>query len=149
MFESIFGIEAPQFEADSEIIELDHVVIDPDNDLFDYADIKHESVFNRYRVWTDMGDHFTFRILMYLFKYEHPQQKYDELKLYYRTLVKLWRRRDGSPFRDKDNQIVLFRFNKLDESFIQTIDYPDILTLEFVSQDVIDFSKTLVNYNES
>lgn len=146
MQNSIFGIEAPQFEVDSEIILLDHVVINKENDFFDYDDILHESVFNRYRVWTDMGDHFNFRLLMYLFKYEFPEQKYQELKQYHRSLVKLWRRRDGNPFVDKAGQPVLFRFDQLNQSFLHDVLYPDVLTLVFKSQDPVDISKTLVNY---
>ncbi|MBS4034406.1 MAG: hypothetical protein KGZ85_08085 [Ignavibacterium sp.] len=146
MQNSIFGIEAPQFEADSEIILLDHVVIERANDSFYYGDIIHESVFNRYIVWTDMGDHFNFRLLMYLFKYDNPQEKYDELKLYHRSLVKLWRRRDGQPFRNNNDEIVLFRFDQMNESFLHNVKYPDVLTLVFKSQDPIDISKTLVSY---
>lgn len=146
MQNSIFGIEAPQFEVDSEIILLDHVVINKENDFFDYDDILHESVFNRYRVWTDMGDHFTFRIIMYLFKYAEPQAKYDELFQYHRRLVKLWRRRDGNPFVDVNGDEVLFRFDRIDKSFLHTINYPDVLTLVFKSQDPVDISKTLVSY---
>lgn len=146
MQNSIFGIEAPQFEADSEIILLDHVVIGKENDFFDYDDIKHESVFDRYRVWTDMGDHFNFRLLMYLFKYDDPQAKYDELKLYHRSLVKLWRRRDGQPFVNRDGDPVLFRFDQINESFLHDVKYPDILILVFKSQDPVDISKTLVSY---
>lgn len=146
MQNSIFGIEAPQFEFDSTIVELDHVVISNENNSFDYDDIVHESVFNRYRVWTDMGDHFTFRLLMYLFKYDNPQAKYDELKAYHKSLVKLWRRRDGNPFRNAANEIVLFRFDQMNESFLHDYLYPDILSLVFISQDPIDISKTLVSY---
>lgn len=146
MQNSIFGIQAPQFESGSETILLDHVVLSKDNDSWDYDDILHESVFNRYRVWTDMGDHFTFRLLMYLFKYDNPQAKYEQLKTYHRTLVKLYRRRDANPFRNSAGDIVLFRFDKMVEGFLHDVKYPDILTLEFVSQDVIDFSKTLVSY---
>lgn len=144
--QSIFGVAAPQFECDSVIHELDYVVVDSFIEQWDKKSIQHESIRNRHRKWTEKGIHFTFGITMNLYKYgEEAAQKYTELKSCYRQLVKLWRRRDGEPFMSVDDVVVLFRFNKLVPFYRPEIpNKPDILHLEFVSQDPVDVSKTLV-----
>lgn len=142
---SIFGNEAPMIEYNYNQYELDYVVVDSYKEDLIYSAIKHESIKNRHRKWTEEATHYTFGITLNLFKYEDQAASFFvELKTLYRQLVLLWRRRDGECFKSIDDENVLFRFNKLVPFYIsENKNLPDLLYLEFVSQDPIDMTKTL------
>ena len=135
--QSIFGIEAPKFvDQDNNEVELDYVVILEDRPVKDI--IRNESIVNRHREWTVLGSHWIYRIIVHLFKYgEQAQTKYNELKALERKLVTLYRRRDGLPMKDAGGNDILFLLESVDETYIDTVDYPDVLRLTFKSQDYV------------
>ena len=138
------GVEAPQFQFGSDpVVELDYIKIIKDE--AEKIQILHESVITRYREWDDLGKHWIFTVQVHLIKYANPVAKYNELLNYKRSLVTLWRRRDGEPIADINGNPVLFRFNKMGLKYLPFPDYEDVLELEFISQDPIDIKQSLLS----
>lgn len=130
--ESIFGIEAPKFiDAESNEILLDYFVVLKDEK--DLGTIIHPSIINRHREWIDKGDHWIFEGLIHLFKYDDPEEKYLELKNYYKQNVILYKRRDGFPFFNAEEEDAYFRIDKLEPIFLNASGFPDVLFISFLS----------------
>lgn len=141
--ESIFGIEAPAFEADSTKIELNHIIVL--SETFDDGLIEHESIINGFREWDNKGDHYEIELQMFLYKYASPKTTYLLLKNYHRTLVdKFYRRGDGQAFRNSSDEFIQFRFDQMIPDIIESNgEYLDILKLRFISADPLEYSSAL------
>ena len=139
---SLFGVLEPKCNYNSIDYLLDHTITSADEP--DNADIMNESVINRHREWVDRGEHYHFAVTISLHKYADPSTAFNNFYALKGQLVKLWRHRDGIQFQDKDGNDVLFRVNKVVPFYLQTADFKDTLYMEFVSQDVVDISKSAV-----
>jgi len=140
---SIFGIEAPAFEVAGNKILLSHAIVL--SERFDDGLIEHESIINGFREWDNIGDHYEIELQIFLYKYADPIEKFVELKSFHRTLVdKFYRRADGQPFRNSDNDFIQFRFDQLVPDVIESNgEYLDVLKLKFISADTLEYSSAL------
>jgi hypothetical protein len=143
MNEGMFGTGAPKFVINAglenqSILLLNHITIktdEPDTDL-----IEHKSVITGHRNFINLGKHWSFEIMLYLFKYAYPRNKYQQIKSFEGLTGLLYRHADGAPFKDKNQNNVLFMLTNIDESYLDTVKYKDLLTISFKSLEYIDLS---------
>lgn len=144
-YPSIFGTGAPRFVHDyggagETNVDLDYVIILRDEP--DPGDIEHKSIKTGHREWTDIGKHWTFEVLVQLFRYANPYTAYQNFKQYKNELVALYKRRDGTLIKNSEDDVILFFIEAMEESYYDHYLYPDVLKIRFVSQDPIDIPIT-------
>ena len=148
----IFGISAPKFVYDPDgtpaTVNLDYVVILKDEPEIDL--IEHKSVINGHREFDYRGKHWIYEIRVHLCKYSNPRSKYEEIKQYEGAEVVLYRHSESEPFKDANDDEVLFLITKIQEAYFDTTDYKDTLIIRFESKDYIDLSdgSTIVSQTE-
>lgn len=143
---SIFGTDVPKVEYNSVEYELNYASITAYKDEHDKKDVLHESIINRHREWSNQGEHYTFKVIINLFKHgDNAVIEYNKLLALKNQLVKLWLRKDSNNFKKaKDNSDALFYVLKLTAYYHPDIPgLPDLLYLELVSQDPIIITSVL------
>jgi hypothetical protein len=144
----IFGVDAPKFvydpagESEATVL-LDYVVVLKDAPELDMITFEAD---NGHREFIHKGKHWEFEIRVHLFKYYEAGglaaalAKYNEIKQYEGGDVWLYRHRDADPFMDGDGEEVLFSIISVDESYLDTTDFKDLLIINFKSKDYIDLT---------
>lgn len=140
--QSIFGIEAPKFDSSGTEVLLDYAVVLRDEP--EHEEILFQSVLNNHRTWYDKGDHYTFEVMINLFKYADPLAKFNEIYTHLNSLVTLWRRRDRDAFKDSSGDVVYFELTEITPVWIDSYIKPDQLILLFESTDYVDISKSSI-----
>jgi hypothetical protein len=138
--DSIFGVNAPKFTYDlggaseTEVL-LDHWVpisLEPDP-----KKLVVESELETDREIIYRGEFLTFSGKIYLFKYDDPESKFDQIYQYLYKKVTLWEHRDSTPFKDKDGNPVLFYVDEINRSYLTTLTYRDVITIKFLSTKAV------------
>jgi hypothetical protein len=146
MHRSIFGSIAPKFVYDLGGTNETEVIInywvptadEPDGD----RDIIHEAEIEADREIIDRGNFWTFEGRVNLYKYGSPiliRSKFEEIYQFNKKKVVLWKHGDGEPFKDMLGNNVLWYMKVTPKNFY-TLDYRDILFINFRSLKEIDFS---------
>lgn len=138
----IFGISAPKFVYDPTgtpaTVELDYVVVLNDKPEIDL--VQHKSIIDGHREFTHRGKHWFYQIRVHLFKYVDPRSKYEEILQYQGSDVILYRHRDGDAIKDGAGNDVVFVITGVEEAYLNTPDYKDVLIVRFESKDYVDLS---------
>lgn len=129
-------------------VMMNYIVILKDEPEIDL--IEHKSVINGHREFDYQGKHWIYEIRMHLYKCSNPRSKYEEIKQYEGSEVVLFRHSEAEPFKDANDDDVLFLITKIQEAYFDTTDYKDILIIRFESKDYIDLSdgSTIVSQTE-
>lgn len=99
--------------------------------------VTHKSVMTGHTEYAVKGRHWEFDIEMNFYKYSDQKSMYNTLYPYWGTDVYLYRHRDGEAMKDAAGNNVLFTFTEITESYMQTPDFKDLLTLCFRSKDYV------------
>lgn len=140
--QSIFGIEAPKFVYSAQTVLLDYASVIKDEPQFDR--ITKESIITGHRARVNQHYHWSFEVMINLFKYTDPKVKFDEIYAHKNNLVTLYRRHDNDCFRNDDDEVVLFKLSEIIPTWIDSPIFPDQLLLKFVSADPVNISKCTV-----
>lgn len=135
-YNSIFGTEEPKFISGETEVNLDNCVILKDE--ADVLNIEHKDIVNGYRQWSSKGKHWIFEVDVYITKHADPEASYNTLKAYEHEIVTLYRRRDGSPFINENDDEITFFIESIDEIYLKHYLYPDILRFRFISVNPVD-----------
>jgi len=145
MKESIFGSAAPKFVFDlggenEATVILNYWVTTIDEP--DSREIVHESEIEADRDFIDRGDFWVYEGRVNLHKYSSMafiRSKFEEINQFNKKKVTLWRHQDGEPFKDSNGNNLLF-YMKITPTFLTTLDFRDILIINFRSLGAIDHS---------
>lgn len=108
----------------------------------DIRNIKQESELDADRIILPRGEYLEIFGKINLFKYADltsRQSKYQEIYEFRNKNVSFWKHRDGSPYKDKDGNEVLFYLESVIPKNLTTLDYRDVLFLRFLSLKGIDY----------
>jgi len=146
MSNSIFGSSAPKFVYDlggvnEATVLLDYCIITRDDP--DVRKIVHESELSADRDFITRGDFWEFEVMVNLYKYEDPRNKFEEIYQYKNLNVALWKHRDGSAFLDSSGDEVLFYIDEITPRNLTRLDYKDVLFIRFLSLKEVDFSNSV------
>jgi len=143
---SIFGTTGPKFVYDlggvnEATVQINHWV--PQDDEPDIKEIVQESELQADREYIDLGEYRSFTGLVLLCKYESlatARSKFEEIYQYRKKKVILYKHSDGQPYKDSGGNNVLFYLRQVSPRNFQTLDYKDVLFLEFKATGEVDFS---------
>lgn len=144
----IFGSEAPKFiydpaGANIEIL-LDYVVIEkdePEDDL-----LIHQSIFTGHREFILKGQYWIVELKLHLYKLGITDGTafYNTIKLYEGMKIRFYRHRNGDYLKDSTGAEVEMFLEYVNESYYDTVNYPDYLLLRFKSTKYVDLSQGVI-----
>ena len=140
---SIFGTGSAKFKFGGDAdVDLDYSVLKPKWVLSDY--IEHKSVITGQKQFIPLGDYSEFIVDVHLYKYGDPSAKFSEIYDYLHTNVAFWPHSDGSAVKSADDSNTEFFISDMNLSYLEDVDYNDVLSIKFVSSDYTIVSKSLV-----
>lgn len=145
MNQSIFGSAAPKFVYDlggenETIVLLNYWVTTIDEP--DSRELVHESEIEPDRDIIDRGDFWIYEGRINLYKYSSMtfiRSKFEEIYQFNKKKVTLFRHQDGEPFKDASGNNLLF-YMKVTPTFLTTLDFRDILIVNFRSLGAVNHS---------
>ncbi|MGE5353920.1 MAG: hypothetical protein ACM3P0_17670 [Acidobacteriota bacterium] len=145
MNKSIWGSAAPKFIYDMGGANETEVLLDRWITIEDEPEAKEvilESELEADRDISHKGSYWTFSGKLYLFKYNDPLSKFNEVYQFLNQKVVLYKHRDGEPFKDKDGNNALFFIEEITPKNMTTLDYRDVLIIKFISLKAISFANS-------
>ncbi len=141
----LFGSEAPKFIYDptgsnTEVL-LDYVVIEKDEPEEDF--LMHQSIFTGHREFILKGKYWVVEMKIHVYKlgYTDGLAYYNTLKSYEGAKLRFHRHRDGDYLKDSNGAEVEMFLEYVNESYYNTVNYPDFVLLRFKSTKYVDLSQ--------
>lgn len=138
----IFGTTNPKFVSGANTVDLEYSHLDPA--FLIPAEIMHESVFTGFRSFANSNDFARFGVMIFLWKYQNPVTKFEELQTYKNQLVHFYPHSDGQAIWAAEGGKAEFYIRSVDGYYLKDIVDYAVCIITFEAMEHVNLEEVQV-----